>query len=103
MPIRPIDIMKSQEASQYKHIETQRSHNEQVQISRSFQNMIQSEKTKPNQAAKSENKEYRYDAKEKGNNSYFNSGNKSKDKKKEEEAQKQSIKPQKTGGIDILI
>lgn len=100
MPIRPIDIMKTQEASQYKYYENQRSQHEQIQIAKSFQNHIQQEQSKTTQAAKSENSEYRYDAKEKGQNSYSNSQGR---KQKKEEQKKDTEKPNKTGGIDILI
>lgn len=101
MPIRPIDIMKSQEASQLKHIDSQKNQREQVQISKDFHNLIKHEQIKAPQASKSENKEYRYDAKEKGRNSYSGSG--SKKQEQEEESTKESKEPAKSGGIDILI
>jgi hypothetical protein len=101
MPIRPIDIMKSQEVSQLKHLESHRSQQEQVQIGKSFQSMINSESSRPNQATKSENKEFRYDAKEKGQNSY--SGSQGRKQEKKEEKHKDSKEPEKSGGIDILI
>jgi hypothetical protein len=79
MPIRPIDIMKTQEVSQYKHIQNQKTQHEQVQISKNFHNMIQTESSKPLQTNKSENKE-----------------NENKDKGPEN-------KSKRPGGIDILI
>ncbi len=100
MPIRPIEIMKSQEASQLKHLESHKIQHEQVQISKSFQNMITSERSKPTQAQKSENKEFRYDAKEKGRNSYSGTPGKKQEKKEEK---KPTEKPMKSGGIDIRI
>ncbi len=100
MPIRPIEIMKSQEASQLKHVESHRNQQEQAQISRSFQNLITTESSRPTQTSKGENKQFRYDAKEKGQNSY--SGNPGKKHGKQEE-EKTAKKPEKTGGIDILI
>ena len=106
MPIRPIDVMKSHEVSQYKQIQSQRSQHEQVQISKSFQNLIQAEASKTIHTAKSENKEYRYDAKEEGKNSHSGSGlgdrgKRDKDKQdKENESDNNTGRP---GGIDILI
>ncbi len=101
MPINPMDIMKSQEVSQLKHIDIQRNQHEQVQIGRSFQNVIRNEQTKTHEADKSENNEYRYDAKEKGKNNY--SGNGGRGKKKEEENKKNTKGSAKPGGFDVLI
>ncbi len=101
MPIRPIEVMRSQEASQLKHIESHRTQHEQVQIEKSFHNMIISENSRPNQTTKSDHKEFRYDAKEKGQNSY--SGSAGKKQEKQGEQKKDNKKPEKTGGIDILI
>lgn len=100
MSINPMDLMRIQEASQIKHIETQRTQQAQGQASQSFQNIIRQEQYKPTQAAKSDNKEYRYDAKEKGNNEYSGSGGK---KKKNQKEENKTAKPAKSGGIDILI
>lgn len=101
MPIRPIDIMKSQEVSQLKHLESHRSQQEQVQIGKSFQNLIANESARPNQTTKSENKDFRYDAKEKGTNSYTGSQGKRQEKKEEQPKDRKS--PEKSSGIDILI
>lgn len=101
MPTRPIDIMKSQEVSQLKHLESHRNQQEQVQIGKSFQNLISNESARPNQTTKSENKEFRYDAKEKGQNSY--AGSQGKKREKNEEQQKDKSSPKKSTGIDILI
>lgn len=100
MPIRPIEILRSQEASQLKHMESQRLQHTQEQLGKSFQSTIVKEQQKPTQAAKSENMEYRYDAKEEGNNKYFGSGKK---KQSKENEKKESKGPQKSGNIDILI
>ncbi|NLL00149.1 MAG: hypothetical protein GX271_05730 [Clostridiales bacterium] len=106
MPIRPIDVMKSQEVSQYKHIQNQRSQHEQVQISKSFQNLIQAEASKTVQTKKSENNEYRYDAKDESNNSYSGSGASGRGKQ-DKENQNKDNQPRnnsaRPGGIDILI
>lgn len=101
MSIKPIDIMKSQEASQYKHIDSQKLQHEQIQIGKSFQNTIRQEMTKTTEASKSDNTEYRYDAKEKGNNRYY--GSDGRKKKQQQEENKDQKEPKKTGGIDILI
>lgn len=102
MDIRPIDVMRSQEVTQIKHVESQRSQHEQAQISAQFQNHIQHEKAKVVQTANSENKEYRYDEKKNGNNSNLNSKNKKKNKEKDGKKKPEGpLKP--GGGIDILI
>jgi len=96
--------MKSQEVSQYKHVQSQKAQHEQVQISKSFQSHIQDEASKPVQTTKSENKEFRYDAKEKSRNSYSGSGGKgkqNKDKKKKDNGSNNNTG--RPGGIDILI
>lgn len=104
MPIRPIDIVKTPEAAQYKQIQNQRPQHEQVQISKNFQNMIQSEANKTQQTAKSDYKEFRYDAKEEGKNSY--KGNGGRDKREKDEHNKENSSNNnkgRPGGIDILI
>ncbi len=103
MQVRPIDIIKTQEVAQIKHMENQRMQTAQDQIGKNFQKMIHQEQNKPTQAAKSDNNEYRYDAKEKGNSEYKNLGGQKKGKEKEEEKEKKESKDKHTGGIDILI
>lgn len=101
MPIRPVEVVRTQEASQLKHMDIQRTQHAQVQQGKDFQNLIKQEQYKPTQATKSENKEYRYDAKEKGNNSYNGSGGKKREKGQEEK--KEAKEPIKRGNFDILI
>lgn len=104
MPIRPIDVMKSHEVSQYKHIQSQKAQHEQVQIGKTFQNMIEAEASKPVQTTKSENKDFRYDAKEEGRNSYSGSGGKGKqDKDKKNSDSGSDNNTGRPGGIDILV
>ncbi len=103
MPITPIEIAtmapKSQEVTHYKHQESQKPLNEQIVIGQQFNNHIKHDSQQTVQTIKSENKEYRYDAKEKGNNSY--SGKKQDKKKKEKEAApKDNFR---SGSIDIKI
>ena len=103
MPVGPIEAIRAQEATQIKHIDTQRLQHAQEQLSRNFQNMVKQDQSKPTQTAKAEDTEYRYDAKEKGNNQYTGSNGK---KQKKDDNQKDSqpgINTSKRGGIDILI
>jgi len=98
----PLDIMRTQEASQIKHMELQRTQHQQDQSSKSFQTTIEHDQNKPKETTKSDNPEYRYDAKEKGNNPYYGS-NKKKEKKEEKKDTKDTKQPGKSGGFDILI
>jgi hypothetical protein len=101
MSIGPIEIMQSQEVTQFKHMESQKTLYEQVQITKSFQEQIQHEKSKTTQTAKCD-KEYRFDAKEKGDNSYNGSGNK-KGKEQKKDKKEESKGSVRSGGFDILI
>lgn len=101
MPINPIDIMRTQEASTIRHMENTRIQHAQEQISKNFQTIVEQKQNKPKEATKSENSEYRYDAKEKGNNSYYSAN--SDTKKKKEEEKKDSKQSLKSGGFDVLI
>lgn len=105
MPINPIDIIRSQEASIIKQMDTHRAQSVQGQINQSFQKMIQQDRQKPKEASKTENHEYRYDAKEKGNNKYYSDGNKENSKKenKESKDEKKPKEPNKGNSLDILI
>lgn len=103
VPIRPIDIVKSHEFTQYKHQQNQKVQHEQVQISKSFQNLLKSEASRPVETTKSENNEFRYDAKEESRNSYNGSGKKRQDKHKDEKEPGKIENTGRPGGIDILI
>lgn len=105
MPIRPIDIMKTQEVTQYKSYEHQKAQHEQVQISKSFQQMVQKDLQKPVQIEKSENKEFRYDAKEKGQNSGSGSKSRQQNQKKDSHTAKKTNVTSSTrpGGFDVSI
>lgn len=88
MPITRLDIMttppKTQEATHIKHAENQKHSNEQQLISNQFSQNVQHNNQKTVRMTKSENKEQRYDAKEKGNGEYSgNSNKKKKDQQKE--------------------
>lgn len=104
MPIRPIEIVKSQEASQYKQMEASKNQNMQVQTDRSFQNMVRAENTRPVQTIKSENKEFRYDAKEQGSNMYQGSQRRKNNRDDRQDKNKPGAPVnRRPGGIDILI
>lgn len=102
MSVGPIEIVRAQEATQLRHIDSQRLQHSQEQLSRNFQDMVQKEQDKPNQAAKSDNTEYRYDAREKGNNQYSGSSGKKRGKEENKETKESKDKP-RSGGFDILI
>ncbi len=103
MPITPIEIAsmapKSQEASLYKHQESQRPLNEQMVIGQQFNNHIKHDSKQTVKTIKSENKEYLYDAKEKGSTSYSGTGQRKK-KKEKGAAPKDGFR---SGSIDIKI
>lgn len=101
MPINPIDIMRTQEATTIKHMESTRAQHAQEQISKNFQTIVEQQHNKPKETTKSDNPEYRYDAKEKGNNNYYSSNGEK--KKKKEEEKKESKQTLKSGGFDVLI
>ncbi|QHQ62101.1 hypothetical protein Ana3638_15995 [Anaerocolumna sedimenticola] len=104
MPITPIEIAamapKSQEASLYKHQESQKPLNEQIVIGQQFNNHIKQNNQQTVGTIKSENKEYRYDAKEKGNNSYSGSKQNKKKNNNKGAAPKDNFR---SGSIDIKI
>lgn len=103
MPIRPIDIVKSHEASQFRYLQNQKLQHEQVQISKDFQNLIQAESSRPVETAKSENKDFRYDAKEESRNKYNGPKGNKKQKKDKERKKGTEYKGGRPGGIDILV
>lgn len=103
MSVGPIDIMRTQEASQIKHIELQRAQHQHDQSSINYQTMVENEHNKPKELTKSDNPEYRYDAKEKGNNQYYGSNNKKKEKKDEEKKDGKDKKSPGKGRFDMLI
>ncbi len=99
MPVGPIEVIRAQEATQIRHMDAQRAQHAQEMINKNFQTMVEHEHNKPVETTKPENTEYRYDAKEKGNNQYTGSDS----KKKEKENKKDPKDTPKSGGIDILI
>ncbi len=105
MPIRPIDIIsipnRSQEASLTHHESIQRAQQAHSQLNDIFNKGIKHNSEQTVKTTKSENTEYRYDAKEKGNNSY--QGNQNQSKKKN--AKQEDTKPKNNKGskFDIMI
>ena len=103
MAVGPIEAIRAQEATQIRHMDTQRAQHAQEQFSRNFQNMVQQEQSKPTETVKADQKEYRYDAKEKGNNQYYGSGSKKRGKQEEKNKPKASKSTSGSGGFDIKI
>lgn len=101
--MKPLDIVRSQEASQIKLMEVQRSHQIQGQVEKGFQNQVENQQKRPVETKKSDNPEYRYDAKEKGNNQYYSNNKKRKDKEDEKKETKNSKSDKIGNGFDMLI
>lgn len=103
MAITPIEIAtmipKSQEASLLKHNEQMRGQNQQLDLSSKFNQNIKQNSMQTVKASESEYMEYRYDAKDKGNNKYEQ--DKQKRKKKEEEKKQENTV--RNGHFDIRI
>lgn len=103
MPITRIDIAtmapKTQEVTLHKQQENQKPLHDQMQIHQQFNGEIKHNSQMTVKTIKSDNKEYRYDAKEKGNSSYIGS-NGSKKKKKDKQDKTKAVRP---GSIDIKI
>jgi hypothetical protein len=105
MPIRPIDIIsipnRSQEASLVHHESIQRAQQAHSQLNEKFNKDVKHNSEQTVKTAKSENTEYRYDAKEKGNNSYQGKQNQG----KKRTAKQEDTKPKSSNGskFDITI
>jgi hypothetical protein len=103
MPIKPIDIIsmpnRTQAVTEIQQEANQRHQQADSQINMSFSKQLKQNSQQPVQTTKSENKEYRYDAKEKGNNTSYN-GNSKKKKQKDEKEEKLEIG---TSKFDIKI
>ena len=77
-------IPRTNEVSNVRQVEMQRPTQEQTQMNTMFQQHIKHEQQKTVEAKKGENKEMRYDAKEKGNGQSLGDRNKRGKKKQEE-------------------
>lgn len=106
MSIRPIDMMvmpnRSQEASQQQNVNNARQVHAQDSIQAQFSTEVRHNSEQTVKMEKSENNEYRYDAKEKGNSSYHGSQGKNK-KKNKESASSEKEKRIKMSNFDIRI
>lgn len=102
MPIRPIDIVtmapKSQEASNVHQHENHRAFHDHAQIGAQFNNQVLQNNKQTTRMEKSENKEYRYDARKQGSGS--DQGEKKGKKQKDKKDQREDIK---TSSFDIKI
>ena len=91
MPISRIDIMtmapKSNEVTGYKVNQNQKPVHEQVMLNENQQKTIQHNHQQTVRKSETDNPEYRYDAKEKGNNQY--QGKQKKNSKNKEEVEKE--------------
>lgn len=103
MQVGPLEVIRAQEATQIKHMDAQRIQHAQEQIDRSFQSIVQEKQQKPVETSKSDQMEYRYDAKEKGNNQYYGPGGDKRKKKEEKDKSKAAKSTPHNGGFDIRI
>jgi hypothetical protein len=94
-------LPRTNEVSNIKQVEMQRPADEQTQMNSTFQQEIKHEQRKTVESQKSENKEFRYDAKEKGNGQSYSNRDK-KGKKKQEEIPS-STRPMNGSSFDIKI
>ena len=105
MSITPIERVlvppKTQEASQHQIAHQQKQAHAQEQLEVQYNTNLQHNQQQTVKMTKSENNEYRYDAKEKGNGKFF--GGKKDKKKKEQEEAKEKGKPLLPHGFDIRI
>lgn len=105
MAITPIEVAsfipKSQEASLQKTAEMQKTTNEQMAFADKLNEDIQRQSEQTVATTRSENPEYRYDAKGKGNNPYMFDQQK---KKKSKNKQSKVLElPEEHHGFDIKI
>lgn len=107
MPITPIEIAtmapKSQAVTPVQQHNMQKPVHEQIHLNQQFNQEIRHNSQQTVKTIKSDNNEYRYDAKEKGNNtqSYSNKGNKGKNKGQNQSKTKRLTNP--ASSIDIRI
>jgi len=107
MSIRPIDIVtiapKSQEAS---NLQTNSLRGREQVATNAEQVFVRNEtknQQRTVQASKSENKEYRYDAKEGNGRGYQGNNKKKKNNNQNDTAGKKDIKDPFSGGFDVMI
>ena len=104
MAIPPIEVLsmapKSQEVTPYKVAHHQKPMHDQTHIGAQLQQEVRHNNQQTVRMTKSENREYRYDAKEKGNNSYKKNEQK---KSKQDKNQKKKDQEIKLSNFDIRI
>lgn len=105
MAISPIEMIsfvpKSQEASQIKNNEQQKPMNEQMAFANQFKDDIKKNSEQTVASTKSDNPEYRYDAKEGGKNSSYEQQKKK--KKKDKTMESSTLLPEEQHSFDIKI
>lgn len=106
--ITPIEmytmVPKSQEASNIRHGEQARDASQHAQIVQNIAHEANENTQRTVRMSEAENPDYRYDAKEKGNNEYSPDGDRKKKKDEEEEQEKRPVNhSERPGGIDIRI
>ena len=107
--ITPIEmytmIPKSQEASHVKQGELAKDASRQAEAMQHIENQANDNTQRTVRMSETENPEYRYDAKEKGNNSYSGQEHKKGEEDREEEEKKKKgfNMTDHPGGIDIRI
>ena len=107
MAIRPVElqgvVQRSQDMSQIKQNQDIKPQTDQSNIQIQIHHEVKQNSQQVTKFENSEKKENRYDAKEKGNGSYFNN-QKKKQKKKEEEEEEGSVKVKATvSNFDMKI
>ncbi len=105
MAITPIERAlippKSQEASQFQHAHLQKQAHAQEQLGVQYNNLVQHNGQQIVKMTKSENNEYRYDAKEKGNGTF--SGKKQGKREKKQDNTNTEKKEIRISAFDMKI
>lgn len=106
--ITPIEmytmVPKSQEASNVRHGEMARDASQQAQVVQNINRQAEANTQRTVAMSEADNPDYRYDAKEKGNNEYSSDGDrKNKKENKDEQESKPVNNSARPGGIDIRI
>ena len=108
--ITPIEmytmVPKSQEASHVKLGEQTKDMSRATEITQHIEQNANADATRTVRMSEATNPEYRYDAKEKGNNEYHSGGGRGRGEEQEEEEEKEPKVKNMTdhpGGIDIRI
>ena len=109
--ITPIEmytmVPKSHEASQIKHGEQVKDASRVAELTQNIEHQASENTQKTVRMSEATNPEYRYDAKEKGNNGYSSGGGRKKGEDDHEEDEKKDNRlhnmTDHTGGIDIRI